>query len=145
VSGINARGVQIKRVYDAPEPSDGQRLLVDRLWPRGLRKEQAALDGWLRDVAPSPVLRKWFGHEPDRFQEFRKRYLAELRSRPSELADLRERAKHGRVTLLYAARDPQVNHAMVLKEALEKRGSAKRAVKSKRARKKTARRKRAAR
>src|SRR5687768_15860368 len=76
VSGINTGGVQIKRVYDAPAPSDGQRLLVDRLWPRGLRKEQAALDGWLKDVAPSPTLRKWFGHEPERFAEFRKRYLA---------------------------------------------------------------------
>jgi uncharacterized protein YeaO (DUF488 family) len=136
VSGINT-GVQIKRVYDAPAPSDGQRWLVDRLWPRGLRKEQAALDGWLKDVAPTPPLRKWFGHDPDRFKEFRKRYLAELKTRSSQIEALRERAKQGRLTLLYAARDPRINHALVLKEALEKGVAARRTVRSKRARKKT--------
>ncbi|HEY4368887.1 MAG TPA: DUF488 domain-containing protein [Steroidobacteraceae bacterium] len=112
--------VQIKRVYDAALPADGFRVLVDRLWPRGISKERAHLDDWLRPVAPSTTLRKWFDHEPERFAVFRKRYLAELKQQSVELAKLKAVARKRRLTLLYAAHDPQINHAIVLKEAVEK-------------------------
>lgn len=112
-------GVRIKRVYDAPDPSDGYRVLVDRLWPRGVAKERAAVDLWLKDAAPSPTLRTWWHHDPDRLGRFAERYRLELDSNPAVdvLRDLARR--HGTVTLLYAARDPHVNHALVLRDYLD--------------------------
>ncbi len=104
--------LRIKRVYERPSPDDGVRILVDRLWPRGLRKDAAALDHWCKDIAPSPELRKWFDHREDRFDEFKQRYRLELKSNPA-LAEFRKLAK-GKATLLYAARDEKVNHAIVL-------------------------------
>jgi uncharacterized protein YeaO (DUF488 family) len=108
--------LKIKRAYDPADDSDGHRILVDRLWPRGLTKERAAVDEWLRDVAPSTELRHWFGHEPDRWSEFRRRYHAELKKEPAAtaLGRLRELAMRQRVTLLYGARDAEHNHAVVL-------------------------------
>jgi uncharacterized protein YeaO (DUF488 family) len=105
--------ITIKRVYEAPADTDGLRILVDRLWPRGLKKEDAALDLWCKDIAPSPELRKWFDHRPERFEEFGKRYRAELDGNPA-VADLLTFIGKRRATLLYAARDPTINHATVL-------------------------------
>lgn len=104
----------IKRIYEEPATQDGYRVLVDRLWPRGVSKERAALDKWLKDVAPSPELRAWFGHRPERFKEFSARYETELESNPAvkELQSIIRDNKN--VTLLYAAHDPAVNHAAVL-------------------------------
>ena len=110
------RSVAVKRAYDPPAPTDGVRILVDRLWPRGLSKQKAALDGWNKDVAPSTALRKWFDHRPERFAEFSKRYRAELKDNPA-VAELR--ATKGKVTLVYGARDPAVNHAIVLAKVLK--------------------------
>jgi uncharacterized protein YeaO (DUF488 family) len=107
--------LRIKRVYERPSPQDGVRILVDRLWPRGLRKDAAALDHWCKDIAPSPELRKWFDHREDRFDEFRDRYRLELKANPS-LAEFRRLAGSGKVTLLYAAHDEKLNHAVVLAE-----------------------------
>ena len=112
---------QIKRVYAQPSRSDGQRILVDRLWPRGLKKSDAALDNWMKDVAPSVPLRRWFGHDPERFAEFKRKYAAELAHNPA-LAQLRQLGKTRRVTLLYAAHDPDINHAVVLKSVLQPKG-----------------------
>ncbi|WP_337184818.1 DUF488 family protein [Shinella sp.] len=109
--------VQIKRVYDEPGPDDGQRILVDRLWPRGISKQKAALDDWMKDVAPTPALRKWFDHRPERWAEFQKRYRDELRDSPA-LGALRARAGAGTVTLLYGSRNRQYNHAAVLAAVL---------------------------
>jgi uncharacterized protein YeaO (DUF488 family) len=105
--------VRIKRVYDAPAKEDGERILVDRLWPRGLSKEKAHLDEWMKDIAPSPALRQWFGHKPERWEEFRARYRQELEGNPL-LDDLSRRAAAGTVTLLYGARDEKRNQAVVL-------------------------------
>jgi uncharacterized protein YeaO (DUF488 family) len=110
------KSVAIKRIYERPSAGDGARILVDRLWPRGLSKAKAALDGWDKDVAPSPALRKWFDHRADRFAEFTKRYRTELKDNPA-IAELR--ATTGKVTLLYGARDPQINHAAVLAAVLK--------------------------
>jgi len=114
--------LRIKRVYEHPEPDDGQRVLVDRLWPRGLSREKAALDLWLKDIAPSPELRKWFGHEPARFKEFEERYRAELKANPEPVNRLCDLARHHDVTLLYGAHDPKINQAVVLAGFLEKKG-----------------------
>jgi uncharacterized protein YeaO (DUF488 family) len=114
--------IQIKRVYDPAAPSDGYRILIDRLWPRGLTRESAAVDEWMREVAPSAELRRWFGHEPERWAEFRKRYREELQHEPAAaaLTHLREIAAHQRVTtLLYGAKDEAHNNAAVLLEILE--------------------------
>ena len=113
---------RIRRVYEPASAADGIRVLVDRLWPRGLKKVDARLTHWMREVAPSPRLRQWFGHAPERFSEFRSRYEAELRSNPA-LARLRQLGSRSRVTLLYAARDPDTNHAVVLLSFLRKRGA----------------------
>jgi uncharacterized protein YeaO (DUF488 family) len=113
--------VCIKRIYEKSVRRDGYRVLVDRLWPRGIKREVAALDEWLRDIAPSTELREWFAHEPQRWPAFRDRYLEELRSHATLLDALRERATQQRVTLLYAARDKKINHAVVLEEALRTR------------------------
>ncbi len=114
--------VRTKRAYDPFEPGDGYRVLVDRLWPRGVAKEEARLDEWARELAPSPELRRWFGHEPERFEEFRRRYQAELEVRGDELAALRRRARGGTVTLVYGARDREHNGAVVLAELLRPGG-----------------------
>jgi uncharacterized protein YeaO (DUF488 family) len=113
-----------KRVYEQAEASDGYRVLIDRLWPRGVSKERARIDEWARDLAPSGELRRWFGHDPDRFEEFRRRYRVELRGHEDKLADLRRRARGHRVTLVYGARDTQHNDAVVLVELLRKGGRA---------------------
>jgi uncharacterized protein YeaO (DUF488 family) len=103
---------QIKRVYEDHAPSDGTRVLVDRLWPRGLTKASAKLDHWMKDVAPSQELRQWFGHKPERFAEFKRRYKKELA--PEAFAELRKLGRGKTVTLLYGARDPEMNQAAVL-------------------------------
>ncbi|MET4898319.1 DUF488 domain-containing protein [Sphingomonadaceae bacterium jetA1] len=105
---------RIKRVYEAPVPGDGQRVLVDRLWPRGLRRDDARLDAWLKEIAPSTGLRTWFGHDPDRWDAFRQHYRCELDANVAAVAELRAFLSRGDVTLLYAARDTQHNHARVL-------------------------------
>ena len=107
--------LQLKRIYDEPSADDGFRVLVDRLWPRGLSKPAAAVDAWIKNVAPSPQLRKWFAHDPAKFDEFTKRYRAELAENPA-LDELRQIiSEHPTVTLLYAARDTRTNQAVVLK------------------------------
>lgn len=111
---------QIKRVYEPASPGDGIRVLVDRLWPRGLKKSDARLTSWMKDVAPSPPLRTWFSHDPQRFVEFRRRYSAELKRNPA-LPELRKLGRGQLVTLLYGARDPEINHAVVLLSALRGR------------------------
>lgn len=115
--------LHLKRVYEPPSSTDGRRVLVDRLWPRGVRKADARIDEWLKDVAPSHELRRWFGHDPERFPEFRERYRRELRAEParSVLAELQRRAARGTVTLIYAARDDQHNNAVVLAQELARR------------------------
>ncbi len=114
--------IAIKRVYDPPSRTDGTRILVDRLWPRGIKKEEAHVEKWMRDLGPSNELRHFFGHDPTRWQEFRRRYLAELK-RPEVkalLAELEGLARNGTLTLVYSARDEEHNQAVVLKELLEK-------------------------
>ena len=112
--------IELKRAYDAPMPSDGRRYLVERLWPRGVRKADLPLDGWIKDVAPSPELRRWFGHEPRRWYAFRTRYLGELRRHTEALTPLLDAARHGPVTLVYSARDTERNAAVVLREYLHR-------------------------
>ncbi|MDX1578470.1 MAG: DUF488 family protein [Gemmatimonadota bacterium] len=106
--------VRTKRVYEEPAPEDGFRVLVDRLWPRGVSRERAALDLWLRDLGPSHELRRWFGHDPDRWDGFRERYRVELDGKPDLVGRLRRRLAEGRVTLLYSARDERHNQAVAL-------------------------------
>jgi uncharacterized protein YeaO (DUF488 family) len=113
--------IRIKRIYEPADPKDGFRVLVDRLWPRGVSKEKARIDLWLREVAPSSALRIWFNHDPARWTEFRARYHAELRKNSAALALLVERMKKGAVTLLYSARDERFNQAVALKAFLDKR------------------------
>lgn len=110
--------IRIKRVYEAPDESDGYRVLVDRLWPRGLKKEAAALDAWHRELAPSDALRRWFGHDVARWPEFLRRYVEELRDKEEALEALRAVARERRLTLLFAARDEAHNDAVVLREVL---------------------------
>lgn len=112
--------IRIKRVYEPPEPSDGIRVLVDRLWPRGLAKEKARIDQWQKDLAPSDALRRWFGHDPGKWNEFKRRYRQELGRKTEELRELAGQARHGIVSLLYAARDEAHNNAVVLKQVLGK-------------------------
>lgn len=108
----------LKRAYEPYDPNDGFRILVDRLWPRGIEKHAAHIDLWLKEVAPSAELRKWFGHEPAKWEEFRKRYLVELKHNPEAVGMLAEHARHGVVTLVYGAKDEEHNQAVVLKEYL---------------------------
>lgn len=111
--------IKTKRVYDRPSRQDGLRVLVDRLWPRGMKKEDAKVDLWLKEVAPSDGLRKWYGHDPEKWPEFRRRYFRELDRKEEEVSRLRE-GRHGRnVTLLYSAREERYNNAAALKEYLE--------------------------
>lgn len=121
MAGREGERIRIKRVYDPPEPGDGSRVLVDRLWPRGLRKADAALDAWIRTAAPTPQLRTWFGHDPARWDEFQARYRKELAADPPGIAELLDWAGRGRLTLLYAAKDPAHNHALVLVDVLRNR------------------------
>jgi uncharacterized protein YeaO (DUF488 family) len=111
--------LHIKRVYAEPDKNDGRRILVDRLWPRGLTKEKAKVDLWLKDVSPSSELRKWFGHDPDKWHEFKRRYAGELEHLQGPLIALRNEAKRNKITLLYAAKDEQHNEAVVLLELLQ--------------------------
>ena len=113
--------VTIKRVYEPPESSDGVRVLVDRLWPRGLSKAKAKIDRWVKELAPSDDLRRWFGHDPAKWAEFRKRYKVELKAHSDAVRALGAAARRGRLTLLYAAHDEQHNNAVVLAEFLRKR------------------------
>ncbi len=114
--------VRIKRAYEPTEPADGYRVLIDRLWPRGVTKQEARLDEWARELAPSPALRRWFGHDPARFEEFRRRYRGELANREQALRALRRRARDGTVTLVCGARDTEHNGAVVLAELLRRGG-----------------------
>jgi uncharacterized protein YeaO (DUF488 family) len=115
---IAAENVRLKRAYQPPGADDGQRILVDRLWPRGVRKVDAAIDHWAKELAPSTELRKWFGHDPARWQAFRRRYVLELRQHGDELDRLRTLAVSGPLTLVYAARDEVHNDAVVLRDVL---------------------------
>ncbi len=117
--------IKVKRVYEEPTKRDGTRILVERLWPRGFTKERAAIDLWLRDVAPSPELRAWFAHDPAKWAEFHRRYLAELKREPaaSAVQAIMEKARHGTVTLVFSSRDEEHNNAVVLHEYLEGRGT----------------------
>jgi uncharacterized protein YeaO (DUF488 family) len=110
--------VRLKRAYEPPAASDGYRVLIDRLWPRGVRREGARLDEWARELAPSAELRRWFGHDPERFGEFRRRYTAELGGQEEKLRELRRRARNETLTLVYGARDTEHNDAVVLAEIL---------------------------
>jgi len=113
------RDIRLKRIYDPPEESDGIRVLVDRIWPRGVRKEDAKLDYWMKSIAPSTALRKWFAHDLARWDAFRERYRNELQSHASELGDLRKYAMKSRLTLVFAAKDREHNQAVVIKAALD--------------------------
>lgn len=110
--------IRLKRAYEPAAPSDGYRVLIDRLWPRGVRRESARLDEWARELAPSTELRRWFGHDPARFAEFRRRYLEELSAQEDKLRELRGRARESTLTLVYGARDTEHNDAVVLAELL---------------------------
>ena len=112
--------IRLKRVYDPPEPDDGYRVLIDRVWPRGVSREQARIDEWARDLAVSTDLRRWFGHDPARFEEFRLRYERELAEHEARLDELRERARRGRLTIVYGARDREHNNAVVLADVLRR-------------------------
>jgi uncharacterized protein YeaO (DUF488 family) len=112
--------IQTKRVYEQPADNDGSRILVDRLWPRGLTKEKAKVDLWLKEIAPSTELRQWFGHEPKKWRGFRGRYETELRHNSDLIEMLKTKAKQGTITLLYGARDEKHNEALVLKQFLER-------------------------
>lgn len=111
--------IRLKRAYEPVSPEDGIRVLVDRLWPRGLSRAKSAIDHWMKEVAPSSELRRWFNHDPERWQAFRKKYEAELAKNSEALGPLRALVRKGRVTLVYGAKDEEHNHALVLKGALE--------------------------
>jgi uncharacterized protein YeaO (DUF488 family) len=111
--------IRLKRVYDAPAKSDGWRVLVDRIWPRALKKNKAQIDQWLKDIAPSTALRKWFGHDPSRWKEFKKKYWAELDDRHDQVENLARDARRRSATLLFGAKDTKHNNAVALKEYIE--------------------------
>ncbi|MDA8432213.1 MAG: DUF488 domain-containing protein [Nitrospiraceae bacterium] len=110
--------VKTRRIYDPPSRADGKRILVDRLWPRGVRKDKASIDEWLKEIAPSDGLRKWYSHDPARWEEFRKKYKAELQGKGDLVERLRKESKEGTITLLFAAKDPERNNAEVLRDLL---------------------------
>jgi uncharacterized protein YeaO (DUF488 family) len=112
--------IQIKRVYEPASPEDGYRVLIDRLWPRGVSRQSAKIDGWIKELSPSTELRRWFGHDPARFEQFRRRYIEELRDERARLTALRHRARDGRLTLVYSAHDTEHNDAVVLAEILRR-------------------------
>jgi uncharacterized protein YeaO (DUF488 family) len=109
-----------KRIFDPPEKKDGLRILVDRLWPRGLKKEKAAIDEWLKDIAPSDGLRKWFSHDPEKWQEFKRQYFQELKEKSDLIKWIEEKERDQTIILLYGAKDPGYNNAVALKEYLER-------------------------
>jgi len=114
--------IRLKRVYDSPDPGDGYRVLVERLWPRGVSKERARVDLWLQEAGASPSLRVWFGHDPEKWEEFRRRYFEEIRTRPAVIKELRDvMDAHETVTFLFAAHDTEHNNALALKEFLEEK------------------------
>ena len=115
---ISAKNVRLKRAYESPSPDDGTRVLIDRLWPRGVKKADAAIDDWIKDLSPSTGLRQWFGHEPAKWEEFRRRFTQELSQHPNQLSHLRDRARKGRITLIYSAHDELHNDAIVLRDVL---------------------------
>jgi uncharacterized protein YeaO (DUF488 family) len=115
---IAASNIRLKRAYEPPDKSDGTRILVDRLWPRGVSKAEARLDEWIKEIAPSAELRTWFGHDPERWDEFRRRYRAELALHSETLKDLHRRARAGRITLVYSAKDQIHNDAVVLRNVI---------------------------
>jgi uncharacterized protein YeaO (DUF488 family) len=117
---IRDDNVQIKRAYEPALATDGTRILVDRLWPRGVSKEEAAVSEWMKDIAPSTALRKWFGHDPERWEEFRRRYARELERNVDLVEGLRARARKGRITLVYSAHDERHNDAVELRNAILK-------------------------
>jgi uncharacterized protein YeaO (DUF488 family) len=117
-SSVPASNVKLKRAYDAPAASDGTRILIDRLWPRGVTKERAAIDQWMKDVAPSKELRKWFGHDPNRWDEFRRRYAKEVLQHADVLDQLRSLARQGPITLVYSAHDEKHNDAVALRDLI---------------------------
>jgi uncharacterized protein YeaO (DUF488 family) len=123
---IVAENIRLKRAYDSASPGDGARILIDRLWPRGVRKADAAIDVWAKDIAPSTALRRWFGHDPARWHEFRRRYSEEIHRRRNRLDELRTLAQKGRITLVFAARDEAHNDAVVLREILLDRSTPRR-------------------
>lgn len=112
--------IKLKRVYEKADKEDGFRILVDRLWPRGLTKQRAAVDLWLKEIAPSTELRKWFGHDPEKWKEFRRRFRAEIKNHSDEVELIKSKARQDTVTLLYGARDQEHNEAVVLQQFLEK-------------------------
>ncbi len=114
------RRIRTKRVYEEPARGDGRRILIDRLWPRGLSKEAAAIDFWARAVAPSDALRKWYRHQPDKWPEFRRRYFAELDANPEGVAELRGELGSGAVTFVFASKEERLNNASALREYLER-------------------------
>jgi uncharacterized protein YeaO (DUF488 family) len=113
--------IQLKRAYDKPQKGDGFRVLIDRIWPRGIRKEDLRLDEWLRSLAPSTELRQWFGHDPEKWEEFRRRYFRELDTHPEEIKLLREKMREGPLTIIFGSREERFNNATALKEYLENR------------------------
>jgi uncharacterized protein YeaO (DUF488 family) len=115
--------IRLKRAYEKASPDDGKRILVERLWPRGMKKEALPLDGWLKEVAPSPTLRRWFSHDPKKWKEFRRRYFAELDQNPRVCEDLLSAARKGRICLIYSSHDTEHNAAAALKEYLERAGA----------------------
>ena len=117
--------IMIKRVYENPDPGDGMRILVDRLWPRGLSREAAGIDHWARSISPSNELRKWYGHDPDRWEEFRKRYAAELDGNAADVETLLEMLAKGAATFLYSSKEQQFNNARALRLYMEQRGQKK--------------------
>ena len=117
-NGIKAADIELKRAYEARSRNDGRRILVDRLWPRGISKAKAGIDEWLKELAPSTELRKWFGHDPERWDEFRRRYAKEIHGQAELLAHLRAIAREGPVTLVYSAHDELHNDAIVLRDVL---------------------------
>ena len=117
-SRIVAENIRLKRAYNPAGSGDGTRVLIDRLWPRGVRKADAAIDVWAKDIAPSTALRKWFGHDPARWQEFRRRYAAEIHNNADSLTELRAAARKGPITLVFGARDELHNDAVVLRDIL---------------------------
>ena len=114
--------IHLKRAYEKSSTEDGVRILVERLWPRGLTKARAAVDLWIKDLAPSPDLRKWFGHDPARWKQFKQRYWSELKNKQDDVDVLRRKARAGKVTFIYAAHDEEHNGALALKEFIEQRG-----------------------
>ena len=119
---VPAGNIKLKRAYEAPAPEDGMRILVDRLWPRRLSKQRAAIDQWMKDISPSTKLRKWFGHDPSRWDEFRRRYAKEVHQHPELLDQLRSLAREGPITLVYSARDEVHNDAVELRHVILGRG-----------------------